>query len=139
MQKAWLLTAMCLWAAGGAVQVRGQSSSANPGTNSGANGHVCECGAHPPAPPRDREVAPYAGEPRDLSPYAKFASPYDVNYTHPNIYAGAGRDLPEPAARDIRNVQAGDPSPAGNGALEIAPSHIRRLGSSSYCVINPSN
>ncbi len=58
--------------------------------------HVCECGAHPPAPPRDREVAPYAGEPRDLSPYAKFTSPYDVNYVHPNIYAGAGRDIPEP-------------------------------------------
>jgi ABC-type branched-subunit amino acid transport system substrate-binding protein len=41
-------------------------------------------------------VAPYAGEPRDLSPYAKFASPYDLNYVRPNIYSGAGRDLPEP-------------------------------------------
>ena len=30
--------------------------------------HTCECGAHPPGPPRDREVAPYAGEPTDLSP-----------------------------------------------------------------------
>ena len=33
---------------------------------------------------------------QDLSPFAKFATPYDVNYIHPNIYAGAGRDLPEP-------------------------------------------
>jgi ABC-type branched-subunit amino acid transport system substrate-binding protein len=41
-------------------------------------------------------VTPYAGEPADLSPYAKFAAPYDLNYTHPNIYSGAGRDLPEP-------------------------------------------
>jgi ABC-type branched-subunit amino acid transport system substrate-binding protein len=31
-----------------------------------------------------------------MSPYAKFAAPYDFNYTHPNIYSGAGRDLPEP-------------------------------------------
>jgi ABC-type branched-subunit amino acid transport system substrate-binding protein len=57
---------------------------------------TCECGAHPPGPPRDRVVVPYAGEPADLSPYAKFAAPYDLNYTHPNIYSGAGRDLPEP-------------------------------------------
>ena len=34
-------------------------------------------------PPRDRTVAPYAGEPADLSPYAKFAKPYDLNYIHP--------------------------------------------------------
>ncbi len=65
----------------------------------------CECGAHPPGPPRDREVAPYAGEPADLSPYAKFAAPYDLNYTHPNIYSGAGRDLPEP--KDLPEVRIG--------------------------------
>src|ERR1700676_1949904 len=41
-------------------------------------------------------MAPYAGEPGDMSPYSKFAAPYDLNYVHPNIYAGAGRDLPEP-------------------------------------------
>jgi branched-chain amino acid transport system substrate-binding protein len=68
-------------------------------------GHVCECGAHPPAPPRDREVTPYAGEPADLSPYAKFAAPYDVNYTHPDIYTGAGRDLPEP--KNLTEVRIG--------------------------------
>ena len=62
----------------------------------GAAQHKCECGANPPGPPKDRVVAPYAGEPADLSPYAKFASPYDVNYTHPNLYMGAGRDVPEP-------------------------------------------
>jgi ABC-type branched-subunit amino acid transport system substrate-binding protein len=58
--------------------------------------HVCECGAHPPAPPKDRAVAPYAGEPADMSPYAKFAAPYDLNYTHPNIYSGAARDVATP-------------------------------------------
>ncbi len=31
-----------------------------------------------------------------------------------------GRDVPEPAVADIRNVVAGDPSPDGKGTLEIA-------------------
>jgi branched-chain amino acid transport system substrate-binding protein len=48
---------------------------------------------------------PYAGEPADLSPYSKFAQPYDLNYTHPNIYSGAGRDIPEP--KDIKEVRIG--------------------------------
>ena len=97
MRKGWLLAAACLWAAGGAVGIAAQSA--------GPSAHTCECGAHPPGPARDREVAPYAGEPADLSPYAKFAAPYDLNYTHPNIYSGAGRDLPEP--KDITEVRIG--------------------------------
>jgi ABC-type branched-subunit amino acid transport system substrate-binding protein len=40
-----------------------------------------------------------------MSPYAKFATPYDFNYIHPNIYAGAGRDLPEP--KDLTEVRIG--------------------------------
>jgi prolyl-tRNA synthetase len=43
-----------------------------------------------------------------------------------------GRDLPEPAAADLRNVQAGDPSPDGAGRLRIARGievgHIFQLG-----------
>lgn len=43
-----------------------------------------------------------------------------------------GRDLPEPAAADLRNVQPGDPSPDGQGTLEIARGievgHIFQLG-----------
>ena len=93
MRKGWLLVAACLLPVGMAAQ---------PG---GATAHKCECGAHPPGPPRDREVVPYAGEPADLSPYAKFAAPYDLNYTHPNIYSGAGRDLPEP--KNITEVRIG--------------------------------
>jgi branched-chain amino acid transport system substrate-binding protein len=50
-------------------------------------------------------VAPYAGEPADLSPYAKFAAPYDQNYTHPNIYSGAARDIPEP--KDLTEIRIG--------------------------------
>jgi branched-chain amino acid transport system substrate-binding protein len=67
--------------------------------------HPCDCGAHPPGPPRDRVVEPYAGEPADLSPYAKFAAPYDLNYVHPNIYSGAAREVVEPA--DITEVRIG--------------------------------
>jgi ABC-type branched-subunit amino acid transport system substrate-binding protein len=73
--------------------------------HTGTSAHTCQCGAHPPGPPRDREVTPYAGEPADLSPYAKFAAPYDLNYTHPNIYSGAGRDLPEP--KNLTEVRIG--------------------------------
>ena len=40
-----------------------------------------------------------------MSPFAKFATPYDVNYTHPNIYTGAGRDLPEP--KNLTEVRIG--------------------------------
>ena len=43
-----------------------------------------------------------------------------------------GRDLPEPEVADLRNVQAGDPSPDGNGTLDIARGievgHIFQLG-----------
>ncbi len=43
-----------------------------------------------------------------------------------------GRDLQEPQPVDIRNVQAGDPSPSGRGTLEIARGievgHIFQLG-----------
>ena len=48
---------------------------------------------------------PYAGEPADLSPYSKFAAPYDLNYVHPNIYSGAGRDIPEP--KNLTEVRIG--------------------------------
>jgi ABC-type branched-subunit amino acid transport system substrate-binding protein len=97
MRKGWLLAAAFLWGAGGAMGVAAQDTA--------AAAHKCECGAHPPGPPRDRTVTPYAGEPADLSPYAKFAAPYDLNYIHPNIYSGAGRDLPEP--KDLSEIRIG--------------------------------
>jgi ABC-type branched-subunit amino acid transport system substrate-binding protein len=120
MRKGWLLVAVCAMTACGvappaagqtplAAQYSGQDSklaadqNATPVAVTGKG--TCECGAHPPGPPRDRAVAPYAGEPADLSPYAKFAAPYDLNYTHPNIYSGAGRDIPEP--KDLTEVRIG--------------------------------
>ena len=43
-----------------------------------------------------------------------------------------GRDLPEPEAADLRNVQPGDPSPDGQGTLQVARGievgHIFQLG-----------
>lgn len=93
MRKGWLLAAALLWAAGTVAFSQGAGKS------------TCSCGAHPPGPPKDREVRPYAGEPEDLSPFEKFAKPYDLNYTHPNIYAGAGRDIPDP--KDVTEVRIG--------------------------------
>jgi prolyl-tRNA synthetase len=56
------------------------------------------------------------------------ANEKDVHFTGANW----GRDLPQPDARDLRNVQAGDPSPTGRGTLEIARGievgHIFQLG-----------
>jgi len=109
MRKGWMLAAALVGAVGsgtnGIAQYASQDASqaASPVTVTGKG--TCECGAHPPGPPRDRVVTPYAGEPADLSPYSKFAAPYDLNYVHPNIYSGAARDIPEP--KDITEVRIG--------------------------------
>lgn len=107
MRKARLLVGMCWLALGATASLAGQSPAAGQSQvlKQGTGGHVCECGSHPPAPPKDRTVTPYAGEPADLSPYAKFAAPYDVNYTHPNIYSGAARDLPDP--KNLTEIRIG--------------------------------
>jgi branched-chain amino acid transport system substrate-binding protein len=97
MVNGWLLATACWLAASGAAGISAQSG--------GVAGHTCECGAHPPGAPRDRAVTPYAGEPADMSPYAKFAAPYDLNYIHPNIYSGGARDVPEP--KDVKEVRIG--------------------------------
>ncbi len=99
MCKGWFSVVACLW-----VTVFASSAAAQTPTVRQVTG-TCECGAHPPGPPPDRAVAPYAGEPADLSPYAKFAEPYDRNYIHPNIYSGAGRDIPEP--KNLTEVRIG--------------------------------
>jgi prolyl-tRNA synthetase len=56
------------------------------------------------------------------------ANEKDVHWTGGNW----GRDLPEPAAVDLRNVVAGDPSPSGHGQLSIVRGievgHIFQLG-----------
>ncbi len=108
MRKTCLVMAALVMAAGTTWGVFAQEP---------AKGNVCECGKHPPGPPKDRLVTPYAGEPADLSPYAKFAAPYDLNYVHPNIYAGAGRDIPEP--KNLTEVRIGFIGP-----IEHSPEQI---------------
>ena len=56
----------------------------------------------------DRSVAVMAN-------FACGANAYDTHLTGVNF----GRDLPEPEVADIRNVVAGDPSPDGQGVLDI--------------------
>ena len=82
-----------------------------------ASARVCACGAHPPGPPEDRVVTPYANEPIDLQPYSKFTEPYDLNYTHPNIYSGAARDVPTPA--DVNEVRIGFLGPIENHPQQV--------------------
>jgi len=96
---------MCFIAAFSSVGILAQSSQ------------TCECGKHPPGPPRDRTVTPYAGEPTDLSPYEKFTQPYDLNYIRPNIYLGAGRDIPEP--KDLSEVRIGFFAPAEHSPEKV--------------------
>jgi len=105
-----LLVMACCLAAACALRAAGQTAPTSarpkaPNVIAGSGAHVCECGAHPPGPPRDRTVKPYANEPDDLRPYSKFATPYDLNYTNPNIYMGAGRDIPEP--KNLKEVRIG--------------------------------
>ncbi|HKN09689.1 MAG TPA: proline--tRNA ligase, partial [Pseudomonadota bacterium] len=63
-----------------------------------------------------------------LADFVCGANERDVHYTGVNWV----RDLPEPSAHDIRNVQPGDPSPTGRGTLRIARGievgHIFQLG-----------
>jgi ABC-type branched-subunit amino acid transport system substrate-binding protein len=95
-------------------------TSAGPGSavpGAATPGPACECGKHPPGPPPDRTVAPYAGEPADLLPYAKFSQPYDVNYTQPNRYFGAARDIPDPT--DITEVRIGFIGPIAKQADQV--------------------
>ena len=37
---------------------------------------ACSCGAHPPGPPAQRTLEPYANEPEDMRPYEHFTKPY---------------------------------------------------------------
>jgi ABC-type branched-subunit amino acid transport system substrate-binding protein len=105
MRKGWLLIAVCIMATFTVLNLAAQNTSQDGGKATGNGARVCECGAHPPGPPRDREVVPYAGEPADMTPYAKFTKPYDLNYIRPNIYMGAARDIPEP--KDLTEIRIG--------------------------------
>jgi branched-chain amino acid transport system substrate-binding protein len=101
-----------------AASLHSQTAAQPAGPGAPEPGPGCSCGAHPPAPQPDRTVTPYAGEPRDLQPYSKFApDPYDVNYTHPNLYSGAARDIPDPT--DVKEVRIGFIGPIAKQADQV--------------------
>ncbi len=105
MRDGLWLAAACLLAVGAVASAGGQSAGKDMGQEVGKDTGWCACGVHPPGPPKDRVVEPYAGEPEDMSPFEKFAKPYYLNYTHPNIYTGAGRDIPDP--KNLTEVRIG--------------------------------
>ena len=62
-------------------------------------------------------MEPYAGTPKDLEPYGKFATPYFQNYMSPNVYSGAGRDVPDPT--DVSEVRIGFLGPIEKQADQV--------------------
>ena len=102
--------ALVLAAAAGVAQTAEGPGAKTPGPG-------CSCGAHPPGPPPDRTVAPYAGTPSDREPYEKFAEPYYRNYTTPNIYTGAARDIPD--SKDVSEVRIGFLGPIEKQADQV--------------------
>jgi prolyl-tRNA synthetase len=73
-----------------------------------------------------------------LADFVCGANEKDMHYRGVNW----GRDLPEQPSVDIRNVQAGDPSPTGRGTLKIARGievgHIFQLGQLYSAAMNAS-
>src|ERR1700728_3540834 len=103
--------------AGASAPAQAQAAPASPVVVSSVPGTSCACGQHPPGRPQDRTVVPYAGEPADLQPFSKFSAPYDVNYTHPNIYSGAARDIPDPTS--LTEVRIGFLGPIAKQADQV--------------------
>jgi prolyl-tRNA synthetase len=73
-----------------------------------------------------------------LADFVCGANQRDLHYRGVNW----GRDLPDQPSVDIRNVQAGDPSPSGRGRLQIARGievgHIFQLGQLYSAAMNAS-
>jgi prolyl-tRNA synthetase len=73
-----------------------------------------------------------------LADFVCGANEKDLHYRGVNW----GRDLADPQSVDIRNVQAGDPSPSGRGTLQIARGievgHIFQLGQLYSAAMNAS-
>lgn len=86
----------------------------------------CEPGSLGPVGFRGKVYVDHAAA--QLADFVCGANEEGVHYTGVNW----GRDLPEPDARDLRNVQSGDPSPSGKGTLRVARGievgHIFQLG-----------
>jgi branched-chain amino acid transport system substrate-binding protein len=75
---------------------------------------TCSCGAHPPGPPKDRELRPYANTPPDLQPYGNFTEPYYKFYEKEVEYNGAARDVPVVKPSEVSEVRIGFLGPIEN-------------------------
>ena len=95
----------CLSIACCATMLFAQKPADPPPQTTAQSARGCECGAHPPGPAPTRTVEPYAGEPQDMSPYAKFVTPYYLNYTQPTIWNGPGRNESDP--KNLTEVRIG--------------------------------
>ena len=107
MGNRWLVAAACLCAAGVAAAAlcqKPKEHSAAPADQHAAKSW-CSCGAHPPGPEPVWTAKPYANEPEDMSPYARFVKPYYLYYLQPTIWNGPGRNLPAP--KDLTEVRIG--------------------------------
>jgi ABC-type branched-subunit amino acid transport system substrate-binding protein len=94
---------------GGAITVLCQQPKTQPARARDEQRPKCQCGAHPPGPERAWTADPYAGEPEDMRPYAKFITPYSFNYLQPTIWNGPGRDTPDP--KGLKEVRIGFVAP----------------------------
>jgi branched-chain amino acid transport system substrate-binding protein len=75
---------------------------------------TCSCGAHPPGPPKNREVRPYANTPADMEPYGNYAEPYYSFYQKQVEYNGGARDVPTLKPSDVDEVRIGFLGPVEN-------------------------
>jgi branched-chain amino acid transport system substrate-binding protein len=74
----------------------------------------CECGTHPPGPPANRELRPYANAPEDMRPFSKFTVPYYEHYGKLVEYNGGARDVPTVKPEDVDEVRIGFLGPVEN-------------------------
>jgi len=73
----------------------------------GQTSFSCSCGAHPPGPPPNRTLKPYAAAPEDLRPFSKFATPYYEHYQNLVEYNGAARDIPDGNLNELSEIRIG--------------------------------
>ena len=95
--------------------LRAQSGS---GPAAPAQSAGCSCGAHPPGPPPDRTVEPYAKTPPDLEPYEHFVKPYYENYTHPEHLHRRGAGYSR-SPIDVKEVRIGFLGPIAKQADQV--------------------
>ena len=96
MRRAFQLAACCIWTMCGAATMLCQNEHRQSAPHADPQSATCPCGTHPPGPEQAWTAEPYANEPDDMRPFARFAKPYQSNYLQPTIWNGPGRETPDP-------------------------------------------